>query len=217
MPSNDKKLKARISALEQDIENLKNALGVFAVGVDKVSQIQANQMDALEGLVSANEAQAKYIKSLVKKLSDYETRTKKEGGVFISYSHSDKDLVYALSQRFDEDAINYWLDDKDLLVGEVIDKAISDGIQKSSMFVIILSPSSIKSKWVEREFDEASYEEIEGKKKILPVIAGGLKANRLPPRIRRKLFVDLSSDFEGGYKKLRKSILAYMIDVSKKA
>ena len=65
MSNGEENLKARIEALEQEIETLKNALGAFAVGLDKVSQTQANQTDVMEGLVRANETQALYLKRLV--------------------------------------------------------------------------------------------------------------------------------------------------------
>ncbi|MBI5933450.1 MAG: toll/interleukin-1 receptor domain-containing protein [Chloroflexi bacterium] len=145
-----------------------------------------------------------------------EWKRSRDAGVFISYSHADKEIVNSLTQRFEKDSIHYWLDEKELLIGDVIDKAISIGIQKSQLFIIVLSPISINSKWVEREFDEASHEEVEGKKIILPVVVKNLTPDKLPPRIRRKLFVDLSSDFDGGYQKLKKSILTYMVEFARK-
>jgi hypothetical protein len=64
--SNDyEDIKARLTILERENEALKNALGAFAVGLDKVSQTQANQTDVIEGLVTANETQAHYLKRLV--------------------------------------------------------------------------------------------------------------------------------------------------------
>lgn len=64
MPTEDKN-ESRIRSLEQQIETLKTVLGGFAVGLDKVSQAQANQTDVIEGLVQANETQAHYLKRLV--------------------------------------------------------------------------------------------------------------------------------------------------------
>lgn len=62
---NDKKLEDRIEQLEKQVETLKSVLGNFAVGLDKVSQIQANNTDAIEELVEASAAQVKYLKKLV--------------------------------------------------------------------------------------------------------------------------------------------------------
>jgi hypothetical protein len=65
MPKDDRNHEARIRSLEQQIETLKNVLGNFAVGLDKVSQAQADQTDVIEGLLEANETQAHYLKRLV--------------------------------------------------------------------------------------------------------------------------------------------------------
>lgn len=192
-------------------------------GVMKVLFEAINRMDGTNDLLDQLDKQItrdqlpKVLASIaeMQEMADiWEWKKRKSGGVFISYSHADKEFVSLLSRSLRNDSINYWLDEKDLLVGEVIDKAISNGIQRSQVFIIVLSPNSIKSKWVEREFNEASYEEIEGRKVILPVIINYLKANELPPRLRGKYFVDFTKNFEDGYKKLKKSILFYMMDSS---
>lgn len=150
------------------------------------------------------------LKSQLNELQLFDQRSITHGGVFISHAHEDKDIVGLIIQKFTSDGINYWVDEKDLLVGQVMDKAISEGIQKSWLFLIILTESSVSSKWVERELDEASHEEVSGGKIIMPVVAKGLKAANLPPRLRRKYCVDLSTDFVGGYEKLKASIQSYM-------
>jgi hypothetical protein len=152
----------------------------------------------------------KELQERLSKLEDFEKQALKQGGVFISYSHADCDIVDEIVQRFDRDGIFYWRDEKELLIGQVIDKAVSEGIQKNWLFLIILTPASVASKWVEREFDEASYEEIEGRKMVLPVVAKGLRMENLPPRIRRKLCVNFSIDFDSSYNKLKNSIKEYL-------
>lgn len=63
--SDDEYLKSRITELEQEIESIKSVLGAFAVGLDKVSQVQANQTGVIEGLVQTSELQAQYMQKLV--------------------------------------------------------------------------------------------------------------------------------------------------------
>ena len=143
----------------------------------------------------------------LEELAQFERQSTAVGGVFVSYSHSDNDVVDGLTARFERDRINYWRDDKDLLVGDVIDEAISRGIHQSILFLIVLTPNSITSRWVHRELDEAAHEEVESGKVVLPVLAKNLPANEIPLRLRRKLYVDLSGQgFESGYQKLATSI-----------
>jgi transcriptional regulator with XRE-family HTH domain len=139
-------------------------------------------------------------------LADFDSKSDTAGGIFVSYSHVDADVVDAIAGRFEEDGINYWRDEKDMYVGEVIDQAISKGIQQSLLFMIVLTPASINSRWVERELNEASFETIEGRKVLLPVVAKDLRIGDIPPRLRSRLFVDLSANFDAGYARLRDSI-----------
>jgi len=150
------------------------------------------------------------LKERISELEIFQKQALIHGGVFISYSHADEKLVEKIASRFLSDGINYWKDDKDLFAGQVIDTAISDGIQKNRLFLIVLTPSSVSSKWVKREFDEASYEEIEGRKTIIPIIGNGLKLNGLPPQMRRKLYIDMNSDFGTAYAKLKKSVFFHL-------
>jgi hypothetical protein len=152
------------------------------------------------------EAQLRQQAIRLRELAEFDRQSNISGGVFISYSHDDKDIVDALAHRLAADQINYWLDEKDLFVGDVVDKAISRGIQESLLFIIVLTPTSISSKWVERELDEAAHAESEGLKIILPIVAKDLSPEQIPARLRRKLYVDVSKSFDDGYARLTRSI-----------
>lgn len=65
MTDREEDIKTRLKELEEEIETLKSTLAAFAVGLDKVSQTQANQTHVIEGLVTASETQAQYMKRLV--------------------------------------------------------------------------------------------------------------------------------------------------------
>lgn len=132
------------------------------------------------------------------------------GGVFVSYSHADTAFVDELTNRFALDKIDYWRDDKDLLVGEIIDAAISRGIQTSALFLVVLSPTSIDSGWVRRELDEAAHEATEGRKLLLPVLANGLRIADVPARIRRFKCADFNVEFDRPYAMLLRSINAHL-------
>jgi CRP-like cAMP-binding protein len=128
------------------------------------------------------------------------------GSAFISYAHTDKEFVDRLVQRLEVDGVTIWRDNTHIFVGDDIDRAISRGIQENRLFLIVLTPSSIKSDWVAREFDEASHDAISGSKVLLPVLTSGLVTKDLPARIRRKKSVVFSTDFEGPYSILLESI-----------
>lgn len=151
------------------------------------------------------------LESLQERLRELEARestSSVEGGIFISYCHADKRFVDDLTSRLANDKVLFWRDEKDLLVGEVVDAAISRGIQASALFLIVLSRSSLNSSWVNRELDEAAHEATEGRKILLPVLAAGLTIKELPPRIRRFKCADFNASFDNAYSLLLKSIHA---------
>ena len=131
-------------------------------------------------------------------------------GVFISYSHADHAFVDRLATMLDHDQITYWRDVKDLLVGDVIDREISRGIQAHALFLVVLSPASIDSRWVSRELDEASHEASEGRKLLLPVLTGGLSVNAVPARLRRFKCADFNNDFASAYRALKTAIVVHL-------
>ena len=128
------------------------------------------------------------------------------GSAFISYAHFDNAFVDRLVRRLETDGVTIWRDETHILVGDDIDRAISRGIQENKLFLIVLTPNSVKSDWVAREFDEASHDAISGNKVLLPVLASGLSPNDLPARIRRKKSVVFEADFERPYAVLLESI-----------
>lgn len=65
MPTEKEDYENRIKSLEQEVNLLKKALGQFANGLDKVSQVQANLTVVTEGLIQANETNAHLLKRLV--------------------------------------------------------------------------------------------------------------------------------------------------------
>lgn len=166
-----------------------------------------------DSTIALNPELAGELDALQKRLREIEARevtSTAAAGVFVSYSHADTVFVDELTTRFASDHIDFWRDEKDLLVGEVIDAAISRGIQMNTLFLVVLSPSSIHSSWVQRELDEAAHEATDGHKILLPILACGLELSAVPARIRRFKCADFTSGFEKPYALLTKSIHAHL-------
>ena len=155
----------------------------------------------------------KKLQSLQERLIELETRktmNSKPSNVFISYSHTDSKFVDRLARRFEADEILYWRDEKDILVGDVIDRAISEGIQRNALFLLVLSPASLKSKWVQREIDEAAHELADGQKIVLPVLTGGLRQEEVPARLRRIKCADLNASNDAALDALIHSVRTHI-------
>lgn len=157
------------------------------------------------------------VQSVLEQLEQMERRNllgKALPRVFVSYSHGDSAFVEGLCMRFEGDKVPYWRDEKDILVGEVVDRVISDGIQSHALFLIVLSTVSIGSRWVQRELDEASHESVNAGKILLPILAPGTPASAIPARLQRLKHADFSQGFDSTYRTLLKSILIHISRVS---
>ena len=59
--------------------------------------------------------------------------------VFISHSTIDKPFAIKIKNKLETDEILTWFDNKDLDIGDILSDEISNGITKSSYFLIIIS------------------------------------------------------------------------------
>jgi hypothetical protein len=86
--------------------------------------------------------------------------------VFISYSRKDLAFVTRLARDLQDAGLTVWYDVSGLDVGIRWEREIENAIRQSQYFIIILSPSSVDSEWIEREFMYAC----ERKLRILPIV-----------------------------------------------
>lgn len=86
--------------------------------------------------------------------------------VFISYSRRDLTFVERLAKDLQAAGLETWYDLSGLEVGTRWGKEIQTAIQQSQFFLVVLSPNSIESEWVEKEFLYAN----SLKQKIIPLL-----------------------------------------------
>lgn len=84
--------------------------------------------------------------------------------VFISYSSRDAEFVKRITNQLDNMGITYWKAPEMIPAGSSYAKEIPKAIQQCSLFLLVLSPTSQDSIWVEKEIDNA----ICNRKTIIP-------------------------------------------------
>jgi len=143
------------------------------------------------------------------KLSQFVSASTDRAKVFLSHAHIDKPFVEKLKKDLEKENITTWYDDKDLNIGDIVSDAISEGIKQSWCFLIVVSPSSIKSGWVKFELDAAYHDHVTKGKKILPVLTGSVSDSEIPERLKMHLFADFRNEknYEKEFKKLLRAII----------
>lgn len=120
--------------------------------------------------------------------------------VFISYSHIDKDFAYKLAQLLNEEGLSIFLDEWKIGIGERIAKKLGEAILGGNYFILIASPNSMISNWVETELDTAINLEIKGNLSILVVM---YKHCEIHPLLTGKLYIK----YEGSVIDVAKALL----------
>jgi TIR domain len=91
--------------------------------------------------------------------------------VFITHCHKDRKFVNQLAIDLRVANFSVWYDLWQLKVGDSIIERIQEGIQKSSWLVVVLSPDSVRSKWVKQELYSALSNQLaESEIYVLPIL-----------------------------------------------
>ena len=90
------------------------------------------------------------------------------GHVFISYAREDQTYVRNLADSLRKRGFEPWMDDR-LRSGDRWWQTIDEAIQECAAFIVVMTPDSNKSEWVEREVMLA----LDEQKPILPLLLRG--------------------------------------------
>ena len=119
-------------------------------------------------------------------------RKLKRPGIFISHNHEDKEFARRIADDLRRAGANVWIDEAVIELGDSLIEKIKSGIDDMDYLAVILSPNSVKSKWVLKEVRLAYEQEIEGKRvKVLPLL---YKECKPPKFLGDKLGADFSLD-----------------------
>lgn len=126
---------------------------------------------------------------------------------FLSHSSIDKSTVFSIATDLNERGISTWLDSFDILPGESIVSKINDGIKECDYMLLFLSNNSVKSKWVQKEWETFLWDEISCDKiKIIPI---KLDDCEVPKILQTKKYIDFSNDYNDGLFELVSTIRKY--------
>jgi hypothetical protein len=116
--------------------------------------------------------------------------------VFLSHSSIDKPIVGRLAVDLRAQNVSVWYDKWELKVGDSLQQRIADGISGSGWLAVVLSVSSVKSPWVERELTAGLVLELEKKGVfVLPLL---LDDCSVPLFLKDKLCADFRRSYKDG-------------------
>jgi tetratricopeptide (TPR) repeat protein len=125
--------------------------------------------------------------------------------IFISHSHKDNDFGIQLVEDLrraigDESAV--WYDSRGgLSGGDIWWREIKKELRQRNTFIVILSPHSLKSRWVGREIDLAWAKHVRGRMRIVPVLYQACKIPEDLQTIHTISFI--SKSYMDGFQELK--------------
>jgi formylglycine-generating enzyme required for sulfatase activity len=88
--------------------------------------------------------------------------------VFVSYSHKDSDYAHRLAEQLEQKGFSVWIDDR-IDYGTRWPDVIEEHLDDCSAFIVIMTPRSYRSDWVQNELSRARRKG----KKVFPLLLEG--------------------------------------------
>lgn len=125
--------------------------------------------------------------------------------VFISYSHDDRVFAGHLTADLRRRGVKVYIDER-LQAGESWRQQLAVAIENTDAFVLLISPTSIVSEYVEWELDTA-----QGlNKKVFPLM---YEEASVPPAITELQYINIGKDYEKGLDQLAERLHGFCNDV----
>ena len=117
----------------------------------------------------------------------YVTEVEEMARIYISYSRKDIAFVRRLAGDLEKVGYDVWWDLTDLRGGDDWVRVIPGAIEASEYILVVLSPSSVDSDWVRREYAQA----LSLRKKIIPIM---LEPSSVPFALNTINYLDFAGD-----------------------
>jgi len=108
-------------------------------------------------------------------------------------------FVAGFYQKLIDLGVNVSIDELDIIPGDNFPRVIfEECIDNCENFIVILSPASIASKWVNEELDAGMIQKIEKGARLIPVVIDNLPVDRIPNRLRHLAYYKINdvTDYE---------------------
>jgi hypothetical protein len=120
--------------------------------------------------------------------------------VFLSYASEDKAIATRLADALKNSGVTVWFKDWELAAGDSIVSRIEQAVASSDLIIVLLSPSSVASRWVQAELSAALSREL--RDRAITVLPALIDDCDIPPLLADRVYIDLRQDFAGGVKRL---------------
>jgi hypothetical protein len=119
---------------------------------------------------------------------------------FLCHSKADASRAEPLARDLRGAGIDVWYDEWEVGPGESLRRKIDAGIDGATHFLVLLTPASLQSEWVQTELDAGLVNRIAGLCRLIPIV-WGLSDREVPATLRGSVWIPLEP-YEEGRRKL---------------
>lgn len=124
----------------------------------------------------------------------------REFGIFLSHSSTDAERAKNIAEALRALGYPVWYSDWAIEPGQSIVEKINEALDRNDTLIVLLSKSSVKSKWVERELNAALMSQLSGEAvTVLPVL---IEDCEIPATLQDIKYIDMKRSFQAGFIKL---------------
>jgi hypothetical protein len=113
-------------------------------------------------------------------------RTKRMRLVYLAHATEDKAVARSIAEGLMARGVDVWFDEWEIGYGDSIRRKMDAGLGDCTHFVVLLTETSLKKKWVNEEIDAGLLAAVEGQAKFIGLRLG-LEVNDLTPLLRNRL------------------------------
>lgn len=120
----------------------------------------------------------------------------REFSIFVSHSSGDQHLAEKVANAIRAVDFPVWYSDWEIGPGDSVLPKINAALERHDTLIILLSPRSLASKWVQKELNSSLVAQLNGEDiLIIPVI---VEKCDVPPTLAELHYVDMTVDFQAG-------------------
>jgi len=131
-----------------------------------------------------------------------------EVAIFLSHKWINKDIVRRYHQVLQQVGFEPWIDDNEVVAGDVLHRALLDGMDRSCAAVFFVTSEFADDRWISREVDLAINRKVKlgAKFQIITLVIGNVQ---VPRPLQEYVYIKVENDLDG----LRSIIRALPIEL----
>jgi len=123
--------------------------------------------------------------------------------IFVSHAHQDAEFAQRLAADLRQQGWDIWMAPQSIRPGERWVTAINRGLAESGIFLLVLTPAAVQSRWVEQETDAAIDLAHHGEIRFIPL---DVQSTRKPPLWRTYQWISFQGDYPTALAQLMRAL-----------